>query len=105
VLANNKGYYLAHLYRHPNDKQPEWRESMTHVTGAKGTKYFPGLWLFHCKRFETKPGNKEVYAALSSEEVDWTFRLEGGWKYVGCGVCERSWQEAIGEKPTRFFDQ
>jgi hypothetical protein len=24
-------------------------------------------------------------------------------RFVGCGVCEKSWQEAIGEKPTRFF--
>lgn len=103
VLDKNEGYCLTHLYRHPADKKPEWQLSMAHVVGEKGTKSYPGLWLFHSKWFKEKPGNREVYAALSFEDVAWSFEQEKGWKYVGCGVCEKSWQEAIGEKPTRFF--
>ena len=103
VLEKNEGSHLAHLYRHPTDEQPEWQLAMTHVSGEKGTKYDPGLMLFHDKAFQKKPGNKELYAALSPEEVNWTFELEEGWKCVSCGVCEKNWQEAIGEKPTRPF--
>ena len=94
---------LAHLYRHPKDTKPEWKLSITHVSGERGTKYFPGLWLVSVKRFKERPGNKELYAALALEEMDWTFELDKGRKLIGCGVCERSWQEAVGEKPTRFF--
>jgi hypothetical protein len=103
VLDKNKDYRLAHLYRHPIDKEPKWRLSMTHVSGEKGTKYFPGLWIMHVTQFKAKPGNKDLYAALSNSEVAWRFTLEKGWKIVGCGVCEQSWQQAIGEKPTVFF--
>jgi hypothetical protein len=103
VLDKNEGYELAHLYRHPADKKPEWQLSMTHVSGEKGTKYYPGLWIHHCERFKDRPGNKELYASLSVEGVGWTFDQEKGWRFVGCGVCEKSWAEAIGEKPTRFF--
>jgi hypothetical protein len=105
VLEKNEGYRFAHLYRHPADKKPEWGLSMTHVSGEKGTKYYPGAWLFHTSTFKKKPSNEELYAALSFEEVNWSFSLEKGWKYVGCGVCEQNWKEAIGEKPTRFFGQ
>jgi hypothetical protein len=105
VLENNKRYCLAHLWRNPTDRNSRWDLRWTHVSGLKGTKYYPGLWLMHAKTFEKKPSNKELYAALSPEEVDWPFELEKGWNYVGCGVCEESWKEAIGEKPTRFFGQ
>lgn len=96
---------LAHLYRHPGEKKPEWRLSMIHVSGEKGTKYFPGLNIMQAKRFKTRPGNKELYAALSIEEVGWTFKQEKGWKFVSCCVCENTWKAAIGETPTRFFGQ
>jgi hypothetical protein len=103
VLEKNKGYCLAHLHRHPADKNPKWDLSISHVSGEKGTKYWPGLWIMHAKSFKNRPGNKEVYAALSWENVDWRFDLNKGWKIVSCGVCEKSWLEATGEKPTKFF--
>jgi hypothetical protein len=104
VLAGNEGYCLAHLYRHPAQKPSEWHLGMTHVTGKAGTKYFPGLDIMHVKRFKARPSNREVYAALSFEEVNWSFELTKSWKLVSCGVCEKSWQEAIGEQPTHFFE-
>jgi hypothetical protein len=61
------------------------------------------LWLFHAKRFKGRPSNKDIYGALSIEDVNWRFELEKGWRFVGCGVCEKSWDKAIGEKPSRFF--
>jgi hypothetical protein len=104
VLDKNEGYCLAHLFRHPSQKKPEWHLSTTHAIGGEmGTKYFTGLDIFHAKRFKARPGNKELYAALSFEEVNWTFAQEKGWKFVSCGVCEKSWQEVIGDKPTQFF--
>jgi hypothetical protein len=103
VLDKKEGYHLAHLYRHPAAKKPEWQLSMTHAAGGKDDKDRIGRWFFHSTRFKEKPGNKEVYAALRFEDGNWTFDLEDGWKFVGCGVCEKSWQEAIGERPTRFF--
>ena len=65
----------------------------------------PGRWIHHSKTFKKKLENKELYAALSFSDVDWSFGQEKGWKFVGCGVCEQSWLEAIGEKPTIFFGQ
>ena len=103
IFEKEQEYTLSHLYRHPDAKKPEWQLSMTHVSGEKGTKYYPGLWLFHAKRFKARPTNKDIYRALSMEEVNWRFELEKGWRFVGCGVCEKSWEEAIGERPTRFF--
>jgi hypothetical protein len=106
LTKNEKGkqvWCLTHLYRHPAEEKPRWRLSMSHLTGAKGTKYWPGLWLWHYKQFNSRPSNKEVYAALSPEEVNWSFTLDTGWRYVSCGVCEKTWQAALGEKPTRFF--
>ncbi len=103
VLSKNKGYCLAHLCRDPAQEKAEWHLSMTHVKGEKGTKYYPGADILHAKRFEARPGNKELYGSLSFEEVNWSFEQETGWKFVSCGVCEKSWQAAIGEKPTQFF--
>ena len=104
VFDKNEGYCLAHLYRHPTVEKPEWQLSMIHAMGGKGTTFYPaGSWLFHSERFKKKPGNKELYAALSFGKVNWSFEQEKGWKFVSCGVCEKSWQEAIGEKPTQFF--
>ncbi len=91
------------IVRHPGGKEPEWQLSMIHVLGEKDGKLDTGRWIFHSKRFKTRPGNKELYAALSHTEVGWSFEQENGWKFVSCGVCEKSWQEVIGEKPTRFF--
>jgi hypothetical protein len=117
VLDKNEGYALAHLYRRPADEAPKWQLAMTHVVGEKGTKYYPGMWLWHYKLFKEKPGNRELYAALSSEEVDWRFEKSFGqeqeWQryfrwlfgrkegreFARCKVCERNWLEAIGEKP------
>jgi hypothetical protein len=106
VLEQEDGHgrwCLAHLYRRPDEEKPEWSVSMIHVTGKEGTRYFPGLWIHHSKRFQDRPGNKELYASLAPEEVGWSFEQEKGWKFVGCGVCEKSWREALGERPTRFF--
>jgi hypothetical protein len=103
VLDKNEGYCLVHLYRHPAQKKPDWQVGMTHVTGKEGTKYFPGLDIMHIKRFKSRPTNKELYVALSFEKVNWSFEFQEGWKLVSCGVCEKSWLEAIGEKPNHFF--
>jgi hypothetical protein len=73
------------------------------VTGEEGTKYFPGLEILHCKRFKNRPGNKELYASLSWEDVGWSFGQEEGWKFVSCCVCEKNWQAVTGEAPTQFF--
>jgi hypothetical protein len=106
VLDKDDGsgrWCLAHLYRHPAAKDPQWQVSTIHVTGGKGTKYYPGLWIRQAMRFKERPGNKALYAGLVTEDVEWSFENDKGWKFVGCLVCEQSWQEAIGEKPTRFF--
>jgi len=103
ALDKNEGYSLAHLYRHPAEKEPKWQLSRLHVSGEEGTIYFPGLWISHCKRFKNRPGNKELYASLSWEDVGWSFGQEKGWKFVSCCVCENNWLAVIGETPTQFF--
>jgi hypothetical protein len=109
VLDQDDGYGrwdLAHLCRRPADKDPDWRLSWIHVTGAEGTKYWPGMWIPNDRRFKDKPTNKEIYAALESwEEVRWSFEPEAGWTITRCGVCEQNWLAVIGEKPSRFFRQ
>jgi hypothetical protein len=103
VIEDKEGYLLAHLYRHPNDEEPKWDLSTLHVSGEKGTKYFPGLEIHHDKKFKDRPRNKDIYDSLSIEELGWSFAQESDWKFVSCCVCEKSWEEAVGEKPTRFF--
>jgi hypothetical protein len=108
VLDRDDGYgrwCLAHLYRHPDDTKPEWQLSTIHVSGRPGTKYFPGLWIHQDKRFNERPGNEEIYASFSPEEVGWSFEQDSGFRLVDCAVCEKSWKMAIGQKPTQFFER
>jgi hypothetical protein len=106
VLDLNDGdgrWILAHLARRPDEDNPEWRVATSHISGKPGTKYFPGLTVRHYKRFKDQTGNKDVYASLSKEEVAWSFGQDTDCKFVGCAVCENSWQAALGESPTLFF--
>jgi hypothetical protein len=103
ALENDEGYSLVHLYRHPDGNEPKWGISQMHVTGEPGTNRFPGMWILHCKRFEQRPTNEEIYAALSYDGVGWQFEIESWWTRAKVRVCERNWQEATGEPPTQFF--
>lgn len=106
VLDKDDGFgrwHLNHMYRHPHDKVPAWRQSVSHFSYPMGHKYFPGLWVAHYKRFKQKPTNKDIYASFGVEEVDWSFGQPDRFKFVSCAVCEKSWEAAIGEKPTQFF--
>jgi hypothetical protein len=101
VLDKNDGYgrwHAEHLYRHPGGKEPDWRISMMHALDDD----FVGSWYMHYKRFTERPGNKAMYAAMDSyKELHWSFKADFG--FVSCGVCEKAWEEVMGEKPTRFF--
>ena len=105
VRDKGEGYWLGHLCRRPADKEPEWRLSTTYVIDGQETKYFRDRCITHAKIFKDKPSNKQLYDALKFEEVNWSFKQEKGWKFVSCGVCEKSWKQAIGEKPNQFFGQ
>jgi hypothetical protein len=89
---------LYGLYRGDSDGDFRWRLSMHHAIGGEAGP--TGMWYFHYKHFKTRPTNKDIYDALSWT-VLWEFR--GDENCVGCGVCEKNWETAIGEKPTRFF--
>jgi hypothetical protein len=104
VLDKDDGYgkwCLASLYRLPGQDN-SWRVAKIHVKGRPGSKEFPGLWIFRSKRIKEPPGNSAIYKALG--DVGWSFKLDKGWKYVSCCVCEHGWQQALGEKPTQFFE-
>jgi hypothetical protein len=105
VMTEGKGAraLLAHLYRWPKEKDPEWQLAQTHVTGEPGSVEWPGLMLTHVKDFKTRPKNRDIYAALVPREVNWSFEREEGWKVLGSGICQAVWLEAIGENPTRSF--
>jgi hypothetical protein len=92
---------IYHLYREPLEKDPRWHISMHHATGGEAGP--TGMWYLHTKVFKSRPGNKEIYDSLSMSSTGVNWRFERGDNCVGCGVCEKNWQEAIGEKPTRFF--
>lgn len=97
---------LAHLGRNVNSPNPKWQVSMMHVSSGEGTKYFPGVWLFHATSFKVQPTNKDIYAACTDiEGVYWSFEPDNGSRLIGAGVCEQNWLKVIGEKPTRFFRQ
>jgi hypothetical protein len=105
VLDEDDGdgrWCLAHLYRHPSDKRPEWRLSSSHLRGGKKAGKF-GLWISHYKCFKVRPTNKVIYASFSSEELNWSFKQPEGYGFVSCAVCEKNWEAVVGEKPTRFF--
>jgi methionine-rich copper-binding protein CopC len=60
-------------------------------------------WISHSTQLRGPVTNATLYAAL--EEVNWSF--DGGVRrdLVGRRVCERNWEAAIGEKPTRLYGQ
>lgn len=94
---------LYHLYRRPSEKEARWHISMHHATGGEAGP--TGRWYFHSRVFKSKPGNKEIYESLplSSTGVNW--RFVRGDDCTGCGVCEKNWLEALGEKLTHFFPE
>jgi hypothetical protein len=92
---------LAHLYRHPLEKDNTWRLPTLWVSPLPPLGPSKPVVIDHAKRFKKKPGNKEIYDSL--KEVQWQFALDKDWKLVSCAVCERNWEAAIGEKATRFF--
>jgi hypothetical protein len=94
---------LYHLYRRPHEKGSRWNLSMHHATG--GEAGLTGRWYFHAKVFTSRPGNKEIYDSLSLSSTGVNWKFERGDDCAGCGVCQKNWQEAIGEKPTRFFPE
>ncbi len=91
---------LAHLYRHPLDKDRTWQCPFWVSPPPPFGPEKPAT-IDYAKRFKTKPKNKDIYESL--KDVQWQFALEKDWKLVGCAVSERTWEAAIGEKPTRFF--
>ena len=101
--AKDRRWCLAHLYRHPLDKDPAWRLPPVWVSPPAPLGPEKAVVVDHFKRLKAKPGNKDVYDALG--DVQWRFELEKGWKLVGCGVCEKTWEAATGERPTRFFER
>jgi hypothetical protein len=101
VSGDRKRFTLTHLYRHPGASDAKWEMSMTHATGGEAGP--TGRWYFHATKFDRRPGNKEVYAALKFQEVNWRWEPDHGFRIVACGVCEASWQLVTKEKPTRFF--
>ncbi|HYV39926.1 MAG TPA: hypothetical protein VE988_29840 [Gemmataceae bacterium] len=105
VFGNDKPerWDLYHLYREPLERDSRWRVSMHHATGGDAGP--TGRWYFHVKDFKSRPGNKDIYDSLSMSSTGVNWKFERGGDCVGCGVCEKNWQEAIGEKPTQFFPQ
>jgi hypothetical protein len=100
VLDRDDGHgqwSLAHVYRHPLLPRPAWRVGTAHQLDDD----FIGHWVWFCRRLPAGSGNAGVYAALS--DVDWHFENRERWRVLGCRVCERNWEVAVGERPTRFF--
>jgi hypothetical protein len=94
---------LAHLYRDHTAAKPQWQLAYSHIFGEEGTKYPLGRWVHRSKRFKKKPSNLDIYGSFAVTEVGWRFEPPQGLKFVSCAVCEKSWEAAIGEKPTQFF--
>jgi hypothetical protein len=91
-------WQLCGLYRCDSEGDFRWSLSMHHATGGEAGP--TGMWYWHHKQFKTRPANKDIYDALS-RTVLWRFQRDE--HCVGCGVCEKNWEAAIGERPTRFF--
>ncbi|MBX9623949.1 MAG: hypothetical protein K2X82_09090 [Gemmataceae bacterium] len=92
---------LAHLYRHPLGEDNTWRLPLPWVSPPPPLGPEEPVAISHAKRFKTRPKNKDVYTSLG--DLRWRFNVDKGWKLVSCAVCERNWEAAVGEKPTRFF--
>ena len=79
---------------------------MAHVLGGKNDTHPPiGRWVFHVKDFNHRPTNDDIYASLGIEDLCWDFEFDPDRDGSGCGVCVQNWKNAIGEKPTRFFEK
>lgn len=102
TLDGGSVFQLTHLARTSLDANPQWHVAMTHVAPPHG-RHELGMTLYHTARFKDRPTSQEIYAALAEPRVNWSFEVEPGWKVLGAEVCESSWLEALGEKPTRFY--
>jgi hypothetical protein len=100
VLDKDDGHgkwVVAHLCRHPSWDDPSWHLAMVHATRKMGGgQILPGII-----RLQKPPDNGAIYAA--SEEINWSFIVEDGWEIIRFSVCKRSWENAIGEKPSLDF--
>jgi hypothetical protein len=102
VLDKDDGFgqwCLAKLYRHPGGNDPRWHQSMMHILNDRTG----GELVHHSVRLKAGTGNAGVYAAL--KKVNWEFKLSEGWRRISGHVCETNWELAIGEKPSRFFEE
>lgn len=104
LASNGPGdaYHLARLNRDPADKGSTWSLARTHVSPESGSDE-PGRMLFHSLGFSHRPTNREIYAALTPDQVRWNFEPEEGWTRTASRVCERNWRASIGEAPTQGF--
>lgn len=100
---------LASLHRSPDIKESgQWELVMVHM--GPGYKGFPiGAWVWHIKRFEKRPSNKDIYDFM--DEHDWhlgsdddlDLGVDDDSKLLGGAVCKRTWEAVLKEKPTRDF--
>lgn len=94
-------WFVCELYRHPQSAAPTWQQSMTHLGPCANDPV--GHWERHSRKLNKAPTNDNVYKAL--DDIGWKFGPSSAdFKIIDAGVCARTWQRAIHERPTRQFE-
>jgi hypothetical protein len=104
VLREDDGlgrWHLSHLYRRQDAKKLKWQLSSGHITERTDSPDLPllGRWVLHSIRFKSRPGNKQLLAAMPK------FVEGANWKLAGSLVCEENWVAVTGEKPPPVPDK
>jgi len=92
--SGQKRWMLAHLYRHPKEGPRPRQWNLSQVDDAKQIAR---------RQFDHAPTNPEVYQFL--KETWWEFVPDKGWRLLDAEVCRGAWLEAIGQAPTKFYDE
>jgi len=72
-----------------------------YLTAPEGGQPRHCVWVRHCKTFEARPTNTDVYAFM--DEFEWGLAPRPGWRLLRGRVCTEVWRSVIGAEPTRFF--
>jgi len=86
-------YLLAHLFRHPRERNSRWRESVITDVAYVGSR-----------SFSHPPTQMELLSFL--EDTWWSFTEEPGWKILDVGLDAEKWKNLTGQElPQEFLKQ
>lgn len=92
-------WMIHELYRHRDAQEPDWIHGEIHFGATEREPY--GHLELTFRKFNRVPRNRDIYSFLS--HVGWQFGSTRPEMLLDGAVCSTAWQQAVGERPTKFF--